>query len=106
MDTEISNTQLKGYCTFHTHPLTGVGTESILLRYQHSSMYKQKESSSCNVTDSLYEKIILQGVYTSYRKIKYLPAAMASSRMSLKRCESSLGSEQSIEQNSLGRKYI
>ena len=31
----------------------------------------------------------------------FLPAAIASSRMSLNRCESNLGSEQSIEQNSL-----
>lgn len=34
---------------------------------------------------------------------KASPAAIASSSMSLKRCESSLGSEQSIEQKSLSR---
>lgn len=33
----------------------------------------------------------------------FLPAAIASSRISLYRCESSLGSEQSIEENSLPR---
>lgn len=35
---------------------------------------------------------------------QHLPAAIASSRISLNRCESSLGSEQSIEQKSLWRK--
>lgn len=79
-----------------------VGGSRIYLGIGHPFLNENMIRTGSKTLIVLQEQKIykLSSVNKSWKK-KASPAAIASSSISLKRCESSLGSEQSIEQNSL-----